>query len=46
MPRSFWDLYADVDVAPPLHPEVPKGMPDISFTCGDECGWTLWNDSQ
>eukprot|EP00040_Diaphanoeca_grandis_P028836 m.167724 g.167724 ORF g.167724 m.167724 type:complete len:290 (+) comp31473_c0_seq5:207-1076(+) len=20
-------------------------MPDIAFTCGDECAWTLWNDT-
>jgi iduronate 2-sulfatase len=45
MPLSFWDLYADVDVLPPLHPQVPTEMPDISFTCGDECGATMWNDT-
>ena len=34
VPQQFVDLYADVDLPPPLHPAIPKGMPEIAFDLG------------
>ena len=45
MPIDFWNKYAAVEVAAPKHPGVVTGLPDLAFTCGDNCSWTLWNDT-
>ena len=45
MPLDFWNKYAEVEVAAPKHPGVVSGLPDVAFTCGDNCSWTLWNDT-
>lgn len=43
LPRHWWDLYENRTVAPPLQTSVYTDAPQIGFTCGDQCNWTLWD---
>ena len=45
MPKRFWDLFDDDSLGPPVHPNVPEGMPPVAWTCGDRCAWELANRS-
>ena len=35
----YWDMYANVTIAPPKYPYRYGGMPEVAFTCGDRCSW-------
>ena len=46
MPKKYWEMFTDESIAPPARRTVPDGMPDIAFTCGDQCAWELENRSR
>jgi iduronate 2-sulfatase len=47
IPLSFWEAYAPeklhTPILPPKHPLPPKLMPEVAFTCGDQCSFELGN---